>query len=276
MDRNPRITPHRGFTLIELLVVISIIALLIGLLLPALSAARATARSIKCASNLRQVGIAMTAYFVDEQVVVPGRSLVFSRDGSTSRETSYAATLARGGYGPADNVTFIPAGSDTLSNSLFRCPDGGDQREDLGGDAPITKTDLERNARYWRTAATADFAEVINTWYGFNGVGSATYNTVVPMVWHDGESPAVFQSLDNFRSATETIMLLDGVKNVLGTFPRISLRHPSDTANILFADSHVATAGVSALPDDGSGIGTPTGSTGDLDNFPEFRWRLDQ
>lgn len=51
-----------GFTLIELLVVIAIIALLVSLLLPALSAGRETARMVECANHLRQIAVAAVLY----------------------------------------------------------------------------------------------------------------------------------------------------------------------------------------------------------------------
>lgn len=59
---GPSTTPHRGVTLVEMLVVVAIIGTLMALILPAIQTARAAAARNRCASNLRQIGIACHNY----------------------------------------------------------------------------------------------------------------------------------------------------------------------------------------------------------------------
>ncbi|MHB1713087.1 MAG: type II secretion system protein, partial [Acidimicrobiales bacterium] len=61
-----------AFTLVELLVVISIISVLIALLLPALARARSLANQMACASNQRQIGVAMYEWADDNKGFAPG------------------------------------------------------------------------------------------------------------------------------------------------------------------------------------------------------------
>ena len=81
-------TRKHGFTLIELLVVISIIALLISLLLPALTKSRDAARRTVCGSNLRQAAIGVTSYTSDFKGLAPGPT-------ATTMFTAYLSDAAR-------------------------------------------------------------------------------------------------------------------------------------------------------------------------------------
>ncbi len=250
MNRPSIRTP--GFTLIELLVVISIIAILIGLLIPALGKAKVAAIRAKCTTQFQQMGLANALYMEDNQQIFPYHRKILTPGMRVSpglkrmREMAQQNTPA--GIAPALNeetwFTLIFEYGDTTD--LYHCPD------------------MASAEHTW--AFTAH-----NIGYGQNSYFLAQ------MPGRQGEKTADLPSgyevpLDSVIAPSVCINLADseqrrdGYWSITLWWPYINLtnegvandRH-DNTANVLFVDTHVEVIG-----DPDSNINPR------VDNTPEF------
>ena len=109
----------RGFTLVELLVVIGIIALLISILLPVLGKARETAKSVKCLSNLRQLGVLTNLYVNNYRGSLP---YSYFQDSKGNVTTWGALLVTQMGIGNGDATATSTTADQFHQRNIFVCP----------------------------------------------------------------------------------------------------------------------------------------------------------
>ena len=206
---------RRAFTLIELLVVISIIAILIGLLLPALGRAKDNAKQVLCLSNMRQMGLATVSY-ATEYKVYPQPALD-SDIGPVSARESAMWFNALDPYLHTQGLAY--SGATDRSYESYK-------QDPVWHDIPITNAATGQPKRDNRTIK-------MNHRFGHitSGAGFAFY----------GER--------HIRDTTKTVVFVDGRAydvrptdtGTAGHFHvqegTVGLRH-SDGANVTFADGH--------------------------------------
>ncbi len=132
-DRTGQVAVDRrhGFTLVELLVTFAVIAVLIGLLVPAVQTAREAARRTQCAANLRQLGVAMHSYHDLHQIFPPGNTNSFSAFAAILPFIDQAALYQKISF-EEDPYVGVNAEATSAQLPMLRCPSDGAFRSGVG------------------------------------------------------------------------------------------------------------------------------------------------
>ena len=267
--RSNRSFAH-GFTLVELLVVISIIALLVGFLLPTLSSARNAAQAMRCSSNLRQIGIFGHSFAADHnQHMFPS---IFYYEASENYDAD----------SDPDQVAWQIAAQNEYGwgdEAMFQCPSiEEDGLYNPSGENNLADPEFAKVAYIINTMRPGEWTGDVSPtsynqiddrnnakgWTGVNPNGTVSNSERVPLNMDTIRKPLsdTIHALDhrpsyasNMSSGSVTIPMGDGIwrfgesdhsTNRVATSgtPRMkagTLVHGDENFNVSFGDGHVAS-----------------------------------
>jgi len=253
--KKHKVKSRNSFTLIELLVVIAIIAILAGMLLPALNMAREKAREISCASNLKQIGTATLMYVLDSNDnLFPGKG----RNSSTGDTMNWFYGWAVHGYlvpylpqvkkSPRGGVSSIVSRNNQYERGALACP-------------AVASANLPPSAG-WTTLSTYGYNDVIGDY--------SDYDTSPA-----GHLAQAGRKISKFKKVTRTVLFADQEAPIARLYPGDHVpgsnsytygprfRHGGGgdndgKGNFLFADGHVKGLSFNEVPniEGGSNWGT--------------------
>lgn len=240
-------TNRRGFTLIELLVVISIIALLLSIVMPAMTKVREQGRTVVCANTLKQIGLAANVYSVDNRDELP--LSVYFYPSHTGQLWVHALSKYLGGFAEAVNGYPGPwhQKGNAYYNGFYRC---------------MSQKVHEKFASPWPPVHYLDFGMNTNINYGINNPGELpNYHIKFSQIKNPGN---VLLFADGGGVANVGPGMFTPVPNdIPGVYSSICPRHGSKvnlSANISFVDGHASLVSKSSIPENNTGLWLPNSS----------------